>query len=150
MKYTAKYGHLGSVPVFRTGQTITRGDNIGIMGNTGKSSGAHLHLDIIENTHQYIWRLSEIEPSREHARQRALFIDKELFDTDISISSYYCDPEYKDQFGKLILHPGYDVYPKNKSYTSFDIYWNRSCAGTVIKTGTDIGYGNYILIGFEV
>ena len=48
--YNAKYYsmffcHLASRSV-KKGQTIKRGDKLGIMGNTGKSTGPHLHLEI--------------------------------------------------------------------------------------------------------
>ena len=41
------YGHLakGSVAV-KQGQTIKKGDLLGVMGSTGKSTGAHTHLEI--------------------------------------------------------------------------------------------------------
>ena len=43
------YGHLklkqGSI-VVKAGQTVKKGDKLGIMGNTGHSFGAHTHLEI--------------------------------------------------------------------------------------------------------
>ena len=46
MKYTVRYAHLESISV-KEGQTIKEGDVIGIMGNTGQSFGAHLHIDVV-------------------------------------------------------------------------------------------------------
>lgn len=43
--YETLYGHLSSVKV-RTGQLVKRGDVIGLVGNTGLSSGPHLHYEV--------------------------------------------------------------------------------------------------------
>ena len=43
--YRTIYGHLSEVNV-RRGQKVTRGDFIGLSGNTGLSSGPHLHYQI--------------------------------------------------------------------------------------------------------
>lgn len=43
--YTTRFGHLNSVGV-KTGQTVVRGDKIGEVGNTGKSTGPHLHYEV--------------------------------------------------------------------------------------------------------
>lgn len=41
------YGHMakGSICV-KAGQTIKQGDKLGVMGSTGKSTGAHTHLEL--------------------------------------------------------------------------------------------------------
>ncbi|MEF9923235.1 MAG: M23 family metallopeptidase [Muribaculaceae bacterium] len=43
--YTTRYAHLSKILV-RPGQTIKRGDKIGEVGNTGKSTGPHLHYEV--------------------------------------------------------------------------------------------------------
>ena len=43
--YHTLYGHLSQVWVTR-GATVTRGQRIGAVGNTGKSTGPHLHFEI--------------------------------------------------------------------------------------------------------
>jgi murein DD-endopeptidase MepM/ murein hydrolase activator NlpD len=45
---TTRYGHLSSYAV-KPGQTVKRGDVIGYVGSTGRSTGAHLHYEILAN-----------------------------------------------------------------------------------------------------
>ena len=46
--YQTYYGHLDSIPV-SVGQQISSGDVIGLSGNTGNSTGPHLHYEIRSN-----------------------------------------------------------------------------------------------------
>lgn len=43
-----KYGHLKEILV-NPGQEVTRGDVIGLIGNTGRSTGPHLHYEVLIN-----------------------------------------------------------------------------------------------------
>jgi murein DD-endopeptidase MepM/ murein hydrolase activator NlpD len=46
--YKTIYAHLDSISV-SAGQTIGRGEKIGIMGATGESTGVHLHIEVYKN-----------------------------------------------------------------------------------------------------
>ncbi len=42
------YGHLNSISVVK-GQKVSRGQQVGLIGSTGRSSGPHLHFEVIKN-----------------------------------------------------------------------------------------------------
>ncbi|SDK44568.1 Peptidase family M23 [Catalinimonas alkaloidigena] len=46
--YQSLYGHMSKI-VAKEGQHIKRGDVIGYIGSTGKSTGPHLHYEVIKN-----------------------------------------------------------------------------------------------------
>ena len=50
--YCTKYAHMERLSV-RAGQSVTHGDVIGTTGNTGSSSGSHLHIECLYNGEYY-------------------------------------------------------------------------------------------------
>lgn len=46
--FTVKYAHMSKLNV-TSGQSVTKGDVVGLSGNTGASTGPHVHVECIEN-----------------------------------------------------------------------------------------------------
>ena len=151
--YTVRFAHLEEIPIPNVGDIIFRGDKVGRMGNTGKSTADHVHMDVVEGLVNRIIRLKEIGYEEEKAylpniEQLNYFIDDELFGIDPVITTYFYDPQYKIDWNKD--HPGYDLVPFDyDTQDHYNIYWNRTKTGVILAKGFDNGYGNYILIGFE-
>lgn len=149
MTYTVRYAHLKKKPGYVVGDKIKTGNFIALMGSSGQSTAAHLHIDCVEGKHERNWKLRDTEAGnpKSSPRQLNFFIDHGLFKTDIAITTYYADPEYQIERGKV--HHGYDVVPEDRNPAHFGIWWNRSKTGEVSGVGEDPAYGNYILISFE-
>ena len=49
--YTTRYGHAFQVLV-HVGETVQRGDVLALVGTTGRSTGPHVHFEVLKNGHQ--------------------------------------------------------------------------------------------------
>ena len=150
MTYLARYAHLKTLPAYKVGNKINNGNFIGIMGNTGKSTGPHLHFDLIQKEISKMYRLADIPnyifDLPKLMGQYNYFIDIELFNWPVKITTSFGDPTYDLPVWKF--HPGFDLVPYNIRETL--ISWNRSYQATVHMIGTDPGYGNYIILKYKV
>ena len=153
MIYTVRYAHLAQLPGFIEGDVVRRGNIIAKMGNTGYSNGAHLHIDCVVGKHTKNWRLQDMADLAviPAFKQLNYFIDDDLFNYEIIITTYFNDVTYKDSNGKAKTHLAYDVVPENRRVTDdfYSIFWNRSADGRVSGVGFSEGYGNYLLISYE-
>lgn len=64
--YQTVYAHLSSFKV-KEGQKVKRGDLIGLVGNTGLSSGPHLHYEVLrnnQNVNPVYYFFSDMEPQK--------------------------------------------------------------------------------------
>lgn len=47
--FETKYAHMAIITVLKVGQKVKRGEIVGMVGSTGKSTGNHLHYEIRKN-----------------------------------------------------------------------------------------------------
>lgn len=159
MIYTYRFAHLAAAPKYTEGDTVRRGDIIGIMGSTGQSTANHLHIDCIVGKVSRPYKLADIgtryAPDK---KQLDYFIDEELFGIKPFITTQFLDQQYKIDFKKD--HPAYDVVPIDREHWEngkligskdhFAIHWNRSKPGKVtLVVDQPAGYGHCIYIAME-
>jgi hypothetical protein len=141
-------------PEYKVGDTIKRGDTIGIMGTSGQSTALHVHIDCAIGEQKKPYQLFEMDDGGKilpAPRQLLLFIDKELFGVEPLITTPYAEFAYFMERGKV--HHGFDVVPIDRKVSKdhYAIKWNRSMPGKVSLVGDDPkGYGHCIYITYEV
>lgn len=144
--FTFRLAHLKSTSL-EAGDVVKRGDSLGVMGNTGQSTGPHGHIDVVKGRHSWMYRLSNIHSGNPAPdfEQLHYFIDRELTgEKPFRITSHIYDYRYVIN-GKWKAHPGYDIVIDDSDPM---FYWNRSADGTVIASGYDSGYGLYLQIHY--
>jgi murein DD-endopeptidase MepM/ murein hydrolase activator NlpD len=85
--YTTRYAHLEKfADGIRTGTSISKGQVIGYVGSTGRTTGPHLHFELYKDQ-QYVDPLSVDFPAEdliEPALQRVFDNQKEIFLVELS------------------------------------------------------------------
>ncbi len=148
MKYTYRFAHLEKKPDYNVGHIFKPNEIIGFMGNTGQSTGAHLHIDCARGEITSPFSLSDFEEKiKPEPRQLLYMIDEGLFGVPPVITTGYADPEYFKIYKKV--HYGFDVVPFNRkiSKENYKIRWNRSMNGKVVLIVDDEkGYGHCVYV----
>lgn len=151
MKYTVRFAHLGSAPKWKVGDIIQDNDVVGVMGTSGQSTAAHLHIDCVVGEQNKPYKLADIGPAfAPDQKELAAFINKDLFGVAPVITTQFMDPAYHKQFGKD--HPAYDVVPEDRHDTDahFSIHWPRSMPGHVaLVVYQPESYGHCLYVTFE-
>ena len=149
MIYSTIYGHLESFSTFLSvGKNLENGDIIGIMGDTGQSTGPHLHLQTVEGTHTAPWSLidKKIKPSATQTNYAAQDIFG--YGAPWTTTPWSCE-EYFANYRKW--HFALDIVPDHTNQNQDNsIMWTRSMLGEVIGLGAHPGYGIYVIVSHLV
>lgn len=125
------------------------GESFGVMGNSGQSTGPHVHVDVVEGFKTHLYKQSDIESGEPKValKQLAYFADSGLFKAPMRVTTYVADPRYFERFSKV--HMGLDIVPVADINTPV-LYWNRSMPGRILRVLVDSNsYGHCLYVGFE-
>ena len=126
-RYDTNYAHLDSFSV-KKGQKVKAGQQIGIMGNTGRSFGIHLHFEI----HNGAWKSGQpnaVDPMK--------FIS--LNEEELTLSQYKEIMKRLDDIEKKI-NGKMDVQPERKVSTTHAKAWNKATSNKVVNGENPQGY----------
>ena len=165
MKYTLLTAHAKNPVSFPIGHIVSRGDMIGLLGNTGLSvggnAGKHVHKTVVKGWIDHLWSLSDmengiVETSPATLRELNYFTDSEFWGgfpyvvtTSYGSEAYMRNPAV----GNSLLHLARDVVVYNKEDPNLErdypFYWNRTWDGKLLAKGTHDIYGNWACWGYE-
>jgi hypothetical protein len=157
--YLARYAHLDDIKVsvgdvcqadiMWHGKGISPATEIGIQGNTGLSTGTHLHIDVVKVPYDPNFRYKKYTQADIYAgnppadkTELYYFLDETLFKGDYTITTHFNSQDYYEEFGRR--HPAADIV----SLGNKTIYWNRSTRGRVVHTGYDNAYGKNVVLAY--
>lgn len=139
MIYSVIYAHLEK-PLCKVGDYVKYGSKIGIEGTTGKSTGVHLHLAVVEGIKTASWTLvSMVKDNKPSKKECEYFITDDIWTNGkTKITTKWLG--YENHFA-------YDIV--NTIKDSRELQWNRSYVGLVTCVGYNSGYGNYVIITYS-
>ena len=85
--YYTLYGHLASLSV-KKGQQVAAGDALGVMGNSGNASGAHLHFGVYKDDGNGKWDGAEVDRLIDPFGWRGAQADPWVVDRQGPVSDY--------------------------------------------------------------
>lgn len=121
--------HLNSRSV-EVGQYVKQGTKIGIMGNTGQSEGAHVHIE------RWNYVTTDL-PSCDSRIDPSEYLN--VFNSSYRVTQSY--NEYYARYACNGRHKGTDVVPNSSDWTV-----NSPVAGIVRRSSYDDTFGNQIVI----
>lgn len=84
--YTSRYAHLSEFASgLKVGKTVTRGEQIALSGNTGRSTGPHLHYEVRGKDGQALDPIAFVAPTLSPQQYRALRAEADAAETPLSM-----------------------------------------------------------------
>jgi len=137
--YYSLYAHLNSITSsLNVGNTVTLGQQIGVKGNTGSSTGPHLHLEIHRHNFTYS-RNTAINPSVRLDLPNSwttLRLNNDLYEFDYEYALKYllADSKYQNSFvNGFWIVTKYNLYDSNSNllhksneFIGNNFYFNQS------------------------
>jgi murein DD-endopeptidase MepM/ murein hydrolase activator NlpD len=82
--YTTRYAHLSEIPYrIRRGRTVARGDTIAFSGNSGRSTGPHLHYEVMDEKGRTINPIRFFAPDMTPSEYQKLLAKSERLNASI-------------------------------------------------------------------
>jgi murein DD-endopeptidase MepM/ murein hydrolase activator NlpD len=146
MTKTVLLGHFYNVSV-KEGQTLKQGDRIGLMGNTGKSNGEHVHVAVAESAQTNRWYLFQ-SPEMKVSKKAT-----EEFLAGGTLFTVKGKP-HKNLItgGWLSYHNHYAIdLIADKAMELPDVIWPLKQPGTVVQVKDDgaTRYGKVVLVQYD-
>lgn len=105
-----RYAHLAEIHVQRNDE-VRAGQRIGLLGATGRVTGAHLHFDIMLNSNALDW------PGRERTRLLQQYLDPPVWFAELPFSVTLSEP-FTTKFMRVIPPDGLNVRQKPNRHST--------------------------------